>query len=216
MILFWRSTESDMHKKRKIVSFLVSGKGSNFKAVAEKIISGYIYADSGIVICTAIDAPAVKKSEDLGIKYLVLKPENFNSKEEHETEMIKHLKLCNSDLLVAAGYMRILSPSFVNSFKNRIINIHPSLLPSFPGKHAQQQALDYGVKISGCTTHFIDNGTDTGPIIMQSSVEINEYDDINTLSTKILIEEHKILIESVRLFCNDKLVIKDKRVIITV
>jgi phosphoribosylglycinamide formyltransferase-1 len=199
-------------KKKKIISFLVSGNGSNFKAVAEKIISGYICGETGIVISSSTDAPALKKSEELGIQSIIINPGHYTTKKEYEEEMIKILKSFKTDLIITAGYMRILSPDFIMHFKNRIINIHPSLLPSFPGKSAQQQALDYGVKITGCTSHFIDEGTDTGPVIMQSPVFIDYKDNINTLSAKILDEEHKILAESVKLFCEDKLVIIDRKV----
>ncbi len=203
-----------LKKKKKIVSFLVSGKGSNFKAVAEKILSGYINAEPGIVISSSGEALALKKSEELGIKSIAIESKNFRTKEEHETEIIKNLKLYKTDLVVAAGYMRILTPSFINMYRYKIINIHPSLLPSFPGKNAQQQALDYGVKLTGCTTHFIDEGTDTGPIIMQAAVEILRDDDIHTLSTKILKEEHRILVESVKFYCENRLSVKNSIVII--
>ena len=192
--------------KKKIVSFLVSGNGSNFQAVAEKILSGYIPAETGIVISSVSDAFALERAKRLGIKSIAIEPKNFSSKDDYEAEMIKHLNLCKTDLIVAAGYMRILSPKFIQEFRNRIINIHPSLLPAFPGKNAQQQALDYGVKVTGCTTHFIDEGVDTGNIIMQSPVTIDTNDNINTLSAKILDVEHKILIASVKLFCEDKLI----------
>lgn len=202
------------NKKKKTVSFLVSGKGSNFKAVAEKIINGYIRADIGILISSTPEASALKKAEELGIRSFVVEPGNFNSKEDYEIEMITLLERYKTDLVVAAGYMRILSPVFINRFSNKIINIHPSLLPSFAGKNAQQQSIDYGVKITGCTAHFIDQGTDTGPIIMQSPVYIDADDDINSLSTKILKEEHKILVESVNLFCEDKLLVIKNKVLI--
>jgi len=201
-------------KKKKVISFLVSGNGSNFKAVAEKIISGYIYGINGIVISSSSTALALKKAEDLGIKCIDIEPGKFKTKQEHESEIIRILKMNKTDLVVAAGYMRILTPAFINHFRYKIINIHPSLLPSFPGKNAQQQALHYGVRIAGCTTHFIDEGTDTGPIIMQVPVEVLQDDNITTLSTKILKEEHKILIESVKLFCDDQLVIDKNKVII--
>jgi len=200
-----------LKNNKKVVSFLVSGKGTNFKAVAEKIINGYINAEPGIVISSSPDALALKKSEELGIRSIAIDPKKFNSKQEHEAEMIKFLENCKTDLIVAAGYMRILSPLFVSRFRHKIINIHPSLLPSFAGKDAQQQSLDYGVKVTGCTTHFIDEGTDTGPIIMQMPVFVDEDDDIKTLSTKILKEEHRILVESVKLFCEGRLsIIKNK------
>ncbi|HPS85790.1 MAG TPA: phosphoribosylglycinamide formyltransferase [Spirochaetota bacterium] len=203
-----------LKKKKKVISFLVSGKGSNFNAVAEKIISGYIRAEAGILISSSSEAPALQKSANLKIKSMAIEPKKFKTKEEHEAEIIKFLELSRTDLIVAAGYMRILTPAFINRYRHRIINIHPSLLPSFPGKNAQQQAFNYGVKISGCTTHFIDEGTDTGPIIMQAAVDISNEDDINTLSTKILKEEHRILIESVKLYCEDKLIVKNNKVLI--
>lgn len=203
-----------LNRKKKIISFLVSGKGSNFKAVAEKIISGYIHAEPGVVISSSPDAPALIKSEDLGIDYITVEPGNYRTKTEYEAEMIKYIDQYKTDLIIAAGYMRILSPTFVHKYKERIINIHPSLLPSFPGKNAQEQALVYGVKVTGCTTHFINEGTDTGPIIMQAPVFVSADDDIETLSKKILNEEHRILIESVKLFCEDKLVIKSNKVLI--
>jgi len=165
-------------KEKKIISFLVSGNGSNFKSVAEKIISGYINGNIGIVISSNSTALALKKSEEFGMKSIVIESEKFNTKKEYEAEMIRVLKEYKTDLIIAAGYMKILSPEFIGHFRNRIINIHPSLLPSFPGKSAQQQALDYGVKITGCTTHFIDEGTDTGPIIIQSPVVVNYEDEI--------------------------------------
>ena len=193
--------------KKKMVSFLVSGNGSNFQAVAEKILSGHIHAEPGIVISSSSEAFALERAKKLGIKSIAIEPKIFASKDAYESEMIKHLNLCKTDLIVAAGYMRILSPKFIQKFRNKIINIHPSLLPAFPGKNAQQQALDYGVKITGCTTHFIDEGIDTGTIIMQSAVSIDVNDNINTLSAKILKEEHTILINSVKLFCEDRLVI---------
>lgn len=202
------------NKRKKVVSFLVSGRGSNFKAVAEKIISGYINAKIGIVISNSGNSLALEKARELGIESITVEPKNFKTREEHEKEIIESLSKHKTDLIVAAGYMRILTPFFINYFRFRIINIHPSLLPSFPGKNAQQQALDYGVKITGCTTHFIDEGTDTGPVILQMPVEITSSDDINSISTKILKKEHKLLIESVKLFCEDRLMVKNNKVII--
>ena len=202
------------NKRKKIVSFLVSGRGTNFKAVAEKILSGYINAKTGIVISNSTESLALEKSREMGIESIAIEPKNFRTREEHEIEIIKHLKKHQTDLVVAAGYMRLLTPFFINQFRHSIINIHPALLPSFPGKNAQQQALDYGVRITGCTTHFIDEGTDTGPVILQTPVIVSLTDDINSLSSKILKEEHKILIESVKLFCEDRLTVKDHKVII--
>ncbi len=214
MIKTLNNTESDKAIKRKTVSFLVSGNGSNFQAVAEKIIRGDINADTGILISNKQDAFALKRAEKLGVKSIFIDPAVFSSKTDYEKEMINCFNAHNTDLIVAAGYMRILSPFFINYYTNRIINIHPSLLPSFRGKDAQQQALDCGVRIAGCTTHFIDSGVDTGPIILQAAVKVYTDDNADTLSSRIILEEHKILSESVRLFCEDRLDIKEKKVII--
>ncbi len=200
--------------KKKIVSFLASGRGSNFKAIAEKISSGDINASMGILISNKKDAKALEIAKNFGMESFFVDPKAFSTRGEHENEMIKLLKKYNTDLVVAAGYMRVLTSYFVREYKNRIINIHPALLPSFPGTDAQKQAFDKGVKITGCTTHFIDEGTDTGPIIMQAAVIVLENDTIETLSARILKEEHRIFPESVKLFCDDRLKITGKKVFI--
>lgn len=199
--------------KKKVVSFLVSGRGSNFSVVAQNIIDGNINAKLGTLISDKKDAKALDIAKDFGIESYFVNPKLFTSREGHEKEMITLFEKHKTDLVVAAGYMRILSPYFVNKYKNRIINIHPALLPSFPGVDGQKQAFDYGVKITGCTTHFIDHGTDTGPIILQSPVIIKDDDTVSTLSARILKEEHKILPLSVKLFCEDKIEVQGKKVI---
>lgn len=199
---------------KKTVSFLISGRGSNFTAVAQKILEGQIKAKIGIVISDKEDAGGLNKARELGLNAAFVDPKAAGSKEAFEREMINVLKKHKTDLIVAAGFMRILSPFFVNSYRNRIINIHPALLPSFPGVDGQKQAFDYGVKITGCTTHFIDEGTDTGPIILQAAVPVEKDDTLSTLASKILKEEHRILPESVRLFCEDRLKVMGRRVII--
>lgn len=201
--------------KKKVVSFLVSGRGSNFKVVAEKIKAKEINANFGILISDNIEAKALEIAKDLGIKGLFIDPALYTSRERHEREMVDLLEECRTDLVVAAGYMRVLTPYFVKIYRNRIINIHPALLPAFPGVNAQGQAFDKGVKITGCSTHFIDEGTDTGPIIMQAAVPVDENDTLEKLSSKILKEEHRILPESVKLFCADKLKVVGNKVKIT-
>ncbi len=201
-----------MAKKR--VSFLVSGRGSNFKAVAEKIRDRYIKAELGIVIADNPGAGALEIAKNFGMSAHVADPADYNSRESHEKEIYRLLIKHKTDLIVTAGYMRILTPFFVNKFRNRIINIHPALLPSFPGVHAQEKAFNYGVKVTGCTTHFIDEGTDTGPIIMQAPVEIRENDTVQSLSARILREEHRILPESIKLFCEGKITTKGRKVFI--
>lgn len=199
---------------KKTVSFLVSGRGSNFHAVAKAIIKGEIPAQLGIVISDKPGVKALDIAHELSMPAFFVNPKDYATRQDHEKAMIALLQKYNTDLVVTAGYMRLLTPYFVNEFKNRIINIHPALLPSFPGTHAQKQALDYGVKISGCTTHFIDEGTDSGPIILQRAVPVNDDDTEDTLSARILKEEHQILIESVKLFCQDKLKVKGRKVYI--
>jgi phosphoribosylglycinamide formyltransferase-1 len=199
---------------KKNISFLVSGRGSNFQALAEKIQNGYIKAEIKAVISDKGDAPVLEKAEKMGIKSFFIDPKKFSSRESHEREILHILHEVETDLIVAAGYMRLLTPVFIEPFRNRIINIHPSLLPAFPGKDAQAQAVEHGVKIAGCTCHFIDEGTDTGPIIMQAAVDVTQVDTAATLSQKILEQEHKILSECVKLFCEDRIKIENRKVYI--
>jgi phosphoribosylglycinamide formyltransferase 1 len=200
--------------KKKVVSFLVSGRGSNFKAIAEKIMTGEINAVLGILISNKKNAKALDIAKEFGMESFFVDFASYITREEHEKAMVKLLKKYKTDLVVAAGYMRVLTPYFVKEFRTRIMNIHPALLPSFPGTDAQRQAFDKGVKITGCTTHFIDDGTDTGPIILQAAVPILANDTIETLSARILKEEHRIFPESVKLFCEDRLKLRGNKVIL--
>lgn len=197
---------------KKTVSFLVSGRGSNFTAIVKQIKKGAIKAKPGIVISDRKEAKALDIARDFGMESFFVDQRAHSEKEGFETEMVNLLRQHKTDLIVTAGFMKVLSPYFVNAFKFKIINIHPALLPSFPGAHGQQDALEYGVKISGCTAHFIDEGVDTGPIIMQATVPVLENDTVNTLSARILKEEHRILPEAVKLFCEGKLSISGRTV----
>ncbi len=180
--------------------------------MAEKIVSRKIKAETGILISNRADSLALEKAVNLGMKSFWVDPRKFPGRDEHEEEMVRLLKEYGTDLVVAAGYMRILGSRFISAFRNRIINIHPSLLPAFPGVDAQKQALDYGVKITGCTTHFIDEGTDTGPIIMQAAIPVDADETVSSISQKILREEHRILQESVQLFCENRLTVEGRKV----
>ena len=197
----------------KVVSFLASGRGSNFTAIAKSISNGYIKAELGILISDRKNAKALEIARDYGMESFFIDPEIYPAREDHERQMIKLLSKYKTDLIIGAGYMRVLTPYFISRYKFRIINIHPALLPSFPGVHAQKQAFDKGVKITGCTAHFIDEGVDTGPIILQTPVPVLDDDTVDTLSARILKEEHRILPESVKLFCEGRLKIKGNKVL---
>lgn len=199
---------------KKTVSFLASGRGSNFETVAGKIKSGEIKASLGILISDKKDAKALAIAEEYGMKSFFIDPKKYSSREDFDAEIVSLLKKAGTDLVVTAGYMRILSPYFIKKFSNAIINIHPALLPAFPGIHSQKQALDYGVKLTGCTAHFVDEGTDTGPIILQAFVPVLPDDTENTLSARILKEEHRVLPDAVNLFCRGKLKVKGRIVVI--
>ena len=201
-------------KKKKIVSFLVSGSGLLFSHVAHMIQSRRIPARIGVMLTDSAGAGALVRAKKLRIDGHFVDRSAFPDSEEFDDQLLHILDECNTDLIVAAGYLRMLSPHFVRQYRNRIINIHPSLLPSFPGLGSQEKALEYGVKVSGCTAHFVDEGMDTGPIILQSPVMIAERDTVHSLSERILREEFRILAESVRLFCEDKLLMTGRKVTI--
>lgn len=191
--------------RRKVISFLVSGNGILFSTVMNNISNGYIQAKIGCVVTDNKQARVVNRASALGVPCYILEPAIYEPREKHDEKIIKILKDFKTDLVVAAGYLRLLTPLFINKFRNQIINIHPSLLPSFPGLKSQTKALEHGVTITGCTTHFIDEGIDTGPIIMQSPVWISSTDTVDSLSARILFEESKILSESIRLYCEGKI-----------
>lgn len=191
-------------RRRKVVSFLVSGNGILFSSVANGISNGYIKAKIGCVVTDNKKARVVQRAAAVGAPCYIFDPLIYSSREKHDEKIINILEDFKTDLVVTAGYLRLLTPLFINKYRNKIINVHPSLLPSFPGLKSQVKAVEYGVTVTGCTTHFIDEGIDTGPIIMQSPICISGYDTVATLSSRILTEESKILTESVRLYCDEK------------
>ncbi len=194
------------------IAVLASGRGTNFQALIDAVRSGSIPATLTRLITDTPDAYAIRRAEDAGIPVSVLDFGSFPGKEPYEEALKAEMERCDADLYVLAGYMRILPAAIVRAFPGRIMNIHPALLPSFPGLHAQRQALGYGVKVSGCTVHLVDEGTDTGPIIIQRCVPVGEGDDEEALSTRILVEEHRVLTEAVRLFCEGRIRIEGRRV----
>jgi len=174
------------------VAILISGRGSNMEALIKGVKSGFIPAEIGLVLSNRAEAEGLAKAKKSGLKTLFLDPKEYKGKEEYDRAIVETLRGEGIDLVCLAGFMRIISPYFVDAYHNRIINIHPSLLPAFPGLDAQQQAIDYGVKYSGVTVHIVDKGVDSGPIIAQRVVEVKEGDTAEMLAKKILAEEHKI------------------------
>jgi len=194
---------------KKNVAVFVSGSGTNLQAIIDTKIES---ANLAVVLSNKPDANALERALKHGIPVEVVDHKEFDTREAFEAELIERLEGYNVDLVVLAGFMRILTSFFVNNYKQRIINLHPALLPSFPGIHSAKQALDYGVKITGVTVHFVDDGVDSGPIILQSVVPVEDDDTEDTLLEKIHNEEHRIFPEAVKLFCEDRLSISGRSV----
>ncbi|NYT21141.1 MAG: phosphoribosylglycinamide formyltransferase [Methanomicrobiales archaeon] len=196
----------------KRIAVLASGRGSNFQAVIDAIADGRIPAVCCGLVTDNPSAYAVTRAEKAGIPVFIVDFTTFPSKDAYEQALLRVLNDLSADLYILAGYMRIVGPNIVHRLKGKMINIHPALLPSFPGLHAQRQALAYGVKVSGCTVHFVDEGMDSGPIIVQASVPVMEGDDEESLAGRILAEEHRCLPAAICLFCEGRLEIRDRRV----
>ncbi|MEO0262559.1 MAG: phosphoribosylglycinamide formyltransferase [candidate division WOR-3 bacterium] len=200
---------------RKIkLGILVSGRGSNMEAIIRNSKEGKIDAEVVIVLSDNPDAPALEKARNLGVEAMYVYPGEKKTymTPDREEEYVRILKEKGVELVCLAGFMRVLKKTFLSAFPYRIMNIHPSLLPSFPGLNAQKQAWEYGVKVSGCTVHFVDEGVDTGPIIIQRCVPVLEDDTAETLAERILKEEHKIYSEAIQLFAEGRLIIEGRRV----
>ena len=196
----------------KQLGILLSGRGSNFAAIAENISKGLIPARIAIVISNRAEAPGIEHARKLGLNALVI-PSKGKVREQHDAEVIAALQAANVDLICLAGYMRLLSPAFVRAFPHRILNIHPSLLPAFPGLDAQKQAFEHGAKISGCTVHFVDEFLDHGAIIVQRAVPVLDTDDDHALAARILEHEHLAYTEAINLVLSGDFEIADRRVI---
>jgi phosphoribosylglycinamide formyltransferase-1 len=197
----------------KSLGILLSGRGSNFVAIADSVDAGRI-PDSRIaaVISNKADAPGIAIARQRGLNALVI-PSKGRPREEHDREVVAALKQCNVDLVCLAGYMRLLSPWFVQQFPQRILNVHPALLPAFPGLEAQEQAFAYGVKISGCTVHFVDEELDHGAIIVQKAVPVLDSDDEHTLAARILEQEHIAYSEAIRIVLEGQFVVSGRRLV---
>jgi len=192
------------------VGVLASGRGSNFRALAEAAQAGRIPATMIVLISDRETAPALDIARAHGIEALFLDPKQYPSREAHEKAIIGVLEERRIDLVCHAGYMRIFTPAYVAHFRGRAFNIHPSLLPAFPGLHAQRQALDHGVRVAGATVHFVDEGVDSGPIVLQAAVPVLPGDTEESLAQRILVEEHRIYPEAVRLFAEGRLYIEGR------
>ena len=198
--------------RKKVLGILVSGRGSNLQAFVDAINSDRLVAKIGVVIADNPEANALRRVAGLNIPTAVVERKKYATKQAFEAAIIEQLDLHHVELVLLAGFMRILSPQFINRFPTRIMNIHPALLPAFPGLDAQQQALDYGVKVSGATVHFVDEGMDSGPIILQEAVPVEEDDTVATLSERILHLEHRLYVRAVRLYCEDRIHIEGRAV----
>jgi phosphoribosylglycinamide formyltransferase 1 len=200
-----------MNQPKKL-GVLLSGRGSNFLAIADSVQAGRIPAEIAIVISNRAEAPGLDAARQRGLNARLI-PSKGRRREEHDAEVTAALQEAKVELVCLAGYMRLLSPEFVRAFPNRILNIHPSLLPAFPGLDAQQQAIDYGVKVSGCTVHFVDEHLDHGAIILQRTVLVTDQDDVYTLSARILEQEHIAYTEAIRLVLSGEIELQGRRVL---
>ena len=196
----------------KRIAVLASGRGSNFQAVIDAIGSGMIPARCVALITDNPGAYAIERAEKAGIPAVVIDYSSFPSREVYERALLSSMQELNADLFVLAGYMRILGKAVVQAFPGKMVNIHPALLPSFTGLHGQRQAFEYGVKVAGCTVHFVDENLDCGPIILQRCVPVLEDDDEEILAERILGEEHIAFPEAIRLYCEDRLLIEGRKV----
>lgn len=193
---------------------LASGRGSNFQSIIDNINSGYLKARIVALITDNPKAYAIERAKNHGIETLIIQPKEFSNKDSYYSHIANVLKSKGVGLVVLAGFMRVVGKPLIKEFQNKIINIHPALLPSFPGLHGQKQAADYGVKISGCTIHFVDEGVDTGPIIIQAAVPVYEDDTEDSLSERILKQEHKVLPFVIKLFSEGRIAVKGRKVMV--
>ena len=187
------------------LAVLVSGRGSNLQAIMDSIDREELDAHLSIVISNTKDAMALKRAEKHEIKTIFIDPSNYSSSKEYDKALILKLKEFSIDLICLAGYMRILGEEIIQTFEKKIINIHPSLLPAFPGLNAQKQAINHGVKFSGCTVHFVDSGIDSGPIILQTVVPVYDNDDEKSLSKRILEQEHYLYPKAIKMIQENKI-----------
>ncbi len=193
---------------------LASGRGSNLQAILDAIAQGRLSATVVLVAGDRDDAQAVERARAAGIPCVVVSPKHFPTRDAYDAEIARRLREAGAEVVVLAGYLRIVTNRLLQAFPQRVINIHPSLLPAFPGLHAQRQALAHGVKVSGCTAHFVDEAVDNGAIILQAAVPVLEDDTETSLAERILAEEHRILPQALQLYAEGRLTIQGRRVLI--
>lgn len=194
------------------LAVLASGRGSNLQAIIDAITEGRLHAVLALVISNKAEAQALERARTHGAPAVFLDPKATPGRDAYDAVILEHLRKHDVGLVALAGYMKIVTRVLIDAYANRIMNIHPSLLPSFPGLQAQQQALDWGAKMSGCTVHFVEEGVDTGPIIQQAAVPVLEGDTAESLEARILVQEHRIYPEAIQLFAEGCLTIEGRRV----
>ena len=205
-------SENRMSKLR--IGILVSGRGSNLQAIIDNVEKGSLNAEIAVVISDQAEAYSLERARKHGITAVHVSAKGYKGKrEEYDAQLVRTLQERNVELVCLAGFMRIITPTLLAAFPNRIMNIHPSLLPSFPGLHVQKAAIDHGVKFSGCTVHFVDEGMDTGPIIIQAVVPVLDSDTDDSLAERILKQEHKIYSKAIQLYAEGRLTIRGRRVL---
>lgn len=201
--------------EKEILGVLCSGRGTNLQSILAAVDSGQIPAPVGVVLVDVPGAKALERAEKAGIPHFCVDRKQYADRQTFEKALVEKLRAHGVTLVILAGFMRILSPYFVHEFPGRIMNIHPSLLPSFGGAHAHRDVLAYGVKVSGCTIHFVDEGMDSGPIILQTAVPVLGGDDEDSLAARVLVEEHKLYPRAIELFLKGKLKVEGRKVLIS-
>jgi len=200
-----------MSKKLRI-GVLASGGGTNLQSIIDRCLDGSLDAEIAVVICNNPRAGALERAAQAGIATRCINHRDFSSREDFDTAVVSALQESGVELVVLAGFMRIITQTFIDAFPDRVINIHPALLPSFPGLHVQQQAIDYGARFSGCTVHFVDGGVDTGPILIQAVVPVLQDDTAETLAARILEQEHRIYPRAIQLIAENRVHINGRQV----
>ncbi len=194
---------------------LVSGSGSNLQAIIDNIEAGRVSAQIKIIISNVLGVFALERAQKHGIPSLVVSHKEFKKREDYDQKLVEVLKAHGVELVVLAGFMRVVTSVLLRAFPMRVMNIHPALLPSFPGTHVWQAEVDYGVKFAGCTVHFVDEGTDTGPVIIQAVVPVYDDDTADTLNARILKQEHRIFSKAIQLYGEGKLKVEGRRVLVS-